>query len=124
MVGTEFLMREQDEVRGGGMWIYRDAKVSGHVQREGKAHEEKKNVGYPQHFKLQMKTYVEATVNKVDVLKAREVKRAVAIYNVLKDDLYRFERAFLGRVDVPGSSYNIQNLFHVEGYFSVKVTPL
>lgn len=73
---------------------------------------------------MQRKTYVEATVNKVDVLKAREVKREVVIYNVLKDDLYRFERAFMGRVKVPGSSYNIQKLFHVEGYFSVKVTPL
>jgi hypothetical protein len=34
------------------------------------------------------------------------------------------KKAFVGEVKQPGMSYNIQNEFHMQGYFGVKVTPL
>ncbi|MCI37176.1 hypothetical protein A2U01_0058400, partial [Trifolium medium] len=36
----------------------------------------------------------------------------------------RLNKAFIGEVVHPGMSYNIQNHFHSQGYFGVKVTPL
>ncbi|GAU45707.1 hypothetical protein TSUD_86830 [Trifolium subterraneum] len=41
-----------------------------------------------------------------------------------KEDMERLSRAFIGEVVHPGMSYNIQNAFHRQGYFGVKVTPL
>ncbi|GAU24569.1 hypothetical protein TSUD_149100 [Trifolium subterraneum] len=41
-----------------------------------------------------------------------------------KEDLERLKKAFVGVVRQPGLSYNIQNEFHIQGYFGVKVTPL
>ncbi|PNX66430.1 hypothetical protein L195_g055089 [Trifolium pratense] len=34
------------------------------------------------------------------------------------------QKAFVGEVAKPGMTYNIQNAFHSQGYFGVKVTPL
>lgn len=36
----------------------------------------------------------------------------------------RFEKAFIGRVCIPGTAYNIQNYLEMEGIFAIKVTPL
>ncbi|XP_058749527.1 uncharacterized protein LOC131622508 [Vicia villosa] len=45
-------------------------------------------------------------------------------YNSTEENLERFKRAFVGVIVNPGMSYNIQTSFEVEGYFSIKVTPL
>ncbi|MCI23962.1 hypothetical protein A2U01_0045145, partial [Trifolium medium] len=34
------------------------------------------------------------------------------------------KNAFTGVVVNPGSTYNIQNEFHMQGYFGIKITPL
>lgn len=36
----------------------------------------------------------------------------------------RFEKVYIVKVVIPGSSYNMQRNFHSEGYFSLKVTHL
>lgn len=36
----------------------------------------------------------------------------------------RFDKAYVGRVCLPGSAYNIQNYLEMEGVFAIKVTPL
>lgn len=36
----------------------------------------------------------------------------------------RFRKAFVGKVIIPGSSYNMQGCFEIEGIFSVKLTPM
>lgn len=100
------------------------ANISGQSQREGKALVEKKAYGSVHHSKNMGRTYAEVAINKAVEVSAKEVKKASISFNVLKCDLKRFDRAFTGKVKFIGSTYNIQNLFHVEGYFSVKVTPL
>jgi hypothetical protein len=45
-------------------------------------------------------------------------------YEADESDLLRLKKAFVGVVAQPGMSYNIQNIFHTQGYFGVKVTPL
>ncbi|PNX93753.1 hypothetical protein L195_g016912 [Trifolium pratense] len=51
-------------------------------------------------------------------------KRVVVSYEAEKEDMLRLKKAFIGVVINPGMSYNIQNAFHTEGYFGIKVTPL
>ncbi|XP_058774259.1 uncharacterized protein LOC131648526 [Vicia villosa] len=36
----------------------------------------------------------------------------------------RLSKAFVGRVKVPGSAYNIQTQFEMEGFFTIKATPM
>jgi hypothetical protein len=45
-------------------------------------------------------------------------------FDVEKKDMEKLQKAFVGEVSQPGMSYNIQNAFHRQGYFGVKVTPL
>lgn len=40
------------------------------------------------------------------------------------EELSRFAKSYKGVVGNPGQSYTIQEMFHSEGYFYVKVTPL
>ncbi|PNX71430.1 hypothetical protein L195_g027309, partial [Trifolium pratense] len=55
----------------------------------------------------------------------REKQNTAAFsFEAEKDDMERLKKAFVGEVDQPGMSYNIQNAFHRQGYFGVKVTPL
>lgn len=35
-----------------------------------------------------------------------------------------FEKAYVGRVCIPGSAYNVQNHLEMEGVFAIKVAPL
>ncbi|MCH80280.1 hypothetical protein A2U01_0001046 [Trifolium medium] len=51
-------------------------------------------------------------------------KHVVLSYEAEKEELLRLEKAFVGIVEHPGMTYNIQNVFHSQGYFGVKVTPL
>jgi hypothetical protein len=48
----------------------------------------------------------------------------VLSYEAEKNDMMRFQKAFVGVVANPGTTYNIQNAFHMQGYFGVKITPL
>jgi hypothetical protein len=45
-------------------------------------------------------------------------------FEVEKGVMDRYQKAFVGEVLQPGMTYNIQNAFHRQGYFGVKVTPL
>ncbi|MCH88317.1 RNA recognition motif, partial [Trifolium medium] len=45
-------------------------------------------------------------------------------YEAEKEDLLRLNKSFIGEVVQPGMTYNIQDTFHSQGYFGVKVTPL
>ncbi|CAI8613624.1 unnamed protein product [Vicia faba] len=40
------------------------------------------------------------------------------------ENLARFEKTFVGIVENPGMTYNIQESFNLEGYFNIKATPL
>ncbi|XP_058741575.1 uncharacterized protein LOC131613953 [Vicia villosa] len=45
-------------------------------------------------------------------------------FNVESSDLKHFEKAYVGIVETPGMTFDIQEAFHSEGYFRVKATPL
>lgn len=45
-------------------------------------------------------------------------------YNSKKKELARFKKAFIDIVVNPVMYYNIQTSFKIEGYFTIKVTPL
>ncbi|XP_058732902.1 uncharacterized protein LOC131604483 [Vicia villosa] len=46
------------------------------------------------------------------------------IYKSEEEDKKRFQKAFIGRVLMPGSAYNLQSYMEMEGIFAVRVTPL
>ena len=45
-------------------------------------------------------------------------------YNSKKKELARFKKAFMDIMVNPVMYYNIQTSFKIEGYFTIKVTPL
>jgi hypothetical protein len=51
-------------------------------------------------------------------------QKVVLSYEAEASEMGRFHKAFTGVVIDPGSTYNIQNAFHSQGYFGEKVTPL
>jgi hypothetical protein len=64
-------------------------------------------------------------VKKSDGLKVDGNQSRVAFeFEVGDKELERFNKAFVGVTAEAGMSYNIQNAFHAQGYFGVKVTPL
>lgn len=38
--------------------------------------------------------------------------------------MVRFEKAFVGVVETGGMTYNVQESLNIEGYFTIKATPL
>jgi hypothetical protein len=50
--------------------------------------------------------------------------RTILSYEAEKQVLQKLKKAFVGEVKQPGMTYNVQNEFHMQGYFGVKVTPL
>jgi hypothetical protein len=51
-------------------------------------------------------------------------QKVVLSYEVEKVDMNNYLKAFVGVASNPGSTYNIQEAFHAQGYFGVKITPL
>ncbi|KAI5416726.1 hypothetical protein KIW84_041665 [Lathyrus oleraceus] len=45
-------------------------------------------------------------------------------FDVAKEEMKMFEKSYVGKVLYPRSMYNMQRIFHSEGYFKLKVTPL
>ncbi|PNY01681.1 hypothetical protein L195_g024982 [Trifolium pratense] len=45
-------------------------------------------------------------------------------YRAAVEDLQSLKKALVGTVVQPGMSYNIQEEFHMQGYFGIKITPL
>ena len=45
-------------------------------------------------------------------------------FTIEDQNFSRFKKAFVGKVLSPGMTYNIQNIFHAQGYFAIKVTPM
>jgi hypothetical protein len=51
-------------------------------------------------------------------------QKVVLSYEVEKSVMGNYLKAFIGVAANPGTTYNIQEAFHSQGYFGVKVTPL
>lgn len=68
-------------------------------------------------------SYVDAVSNRVLKEDTRTEAEAFS-YEAKEVDINRLKKAFVGVVHQSGMSYNIQNSFELEGYFSIKVTPL
>jgi hypothetical protein len=51
-------------------------------------------------------------------------QKVILKYEAEKKEMERLSKSFVGIVTNPGTTYNIQNAFHSQGYFGVKVTPL
>jgi hypothetical protein len=63
-------------------------------------------------------------VRRDSIEKQEEDERHIFLsYEAEQEDLLRCQKAFIGVVAQPGMSYNIQEAFHREGYFGVKITP-
>jgi hypothetical protein len=73
---------------------------------------------------LVMNSY--AQVVKRDRLEkqASGANRILFSYEAAQEDMDRLHKAFVGDVAQSGMSYNIQEAFHMQGYFGVKVTPM
>jgi hypothetical protein len=69
-------------------------------------------------------SYAQA-VRKGDVSNRGSFKQKVFLsYEAEKNAIDKYAKAFVGVAANPGMTYNIQNAFHAQGYFGVKVTPL
>jgi hypothetical protein len=78
----------------------------------------------PFQYREKKRSYAQV-VRKVNCEKqGNENHRISMSYEAEKEDLERYQKAFVGKVAQSGMSYNIQESFHREGYFGVKVTPL
>jgi hypothetical protein len=53
-----------------------------------------------------------------------DLQRVFYKYESEKKEVDRLLKTFIGVAANPGTTYNIQNAFHSQGYFGVKVTPL
>ncbi|PNY11622.1 hypothetical protein L195_g008233 [Trifolium pratense] len=51
-------------------------------------------------------------------------KKSAFSFVAEKQIIQNLQKAFVGVVEHPGMSYNIQEAFHMQGYFGVKITPL
>ncbi|MCH89313.1 hypothetical protein A2U01_0010208, partial [Trifolium medium] len=70
------------------------------------------------------RTYAHAVRDGRQSKQGVDHKHITVSYEAEKDDMLRLKKAFIGEVLHSGMSYNIQNQFHRQGYFGVKVTPL
>lgn len=72
---------------------------------------------------MEIKSYAESLSNSVHKKDQRlEVTRLC--YDAKEVDMVRLKKAFVGVAHQSIMSYNIQNYFEIESYFSIKVTPL
>lgn len=53
-----------------------------------------------------------------------KVEARVLFITSKKENRLRFEKAYIGRVIIPGTAYNIQSKFEMEGMFAIRVTPM
>jgi DNA phosphorothioation-dependent restriction protein DptG len=51
-------------------------------------------------------------------------KKVILKYEAEEKEVARLLKSYVGEAVSPGTTYNIQNAFHSQGYFGVKVTPL
>jgi hypothetical protein len=78
----------------------------------------------PLQFKEAKRSYAQIVRKDYNENQGEEEHRIVLSYEAEKDDLLHYQKSFVGLVAQPGMSYNIQEAFHREGYFGVKITPL
>jgi hypothetical protein len=83
---------------------------------------EQKNIKNPR--KEAFGSYAQVVRSDGHMIQGRDKQNSVLSYVAEKDDVQRLKKCFIGEVIHPGSSYNIQNAFHSQGYFGVKVTRL
>ncbi|XP_058768565.1 uncharacterized protein LOC131642306 [Vicia villosa] len=70
-------------------------------------------------------SYNHVMVNPMAARNSVECEGVDAEFRTEKDETWlKLKKAYVGVVKNPGSSYNIQNHFFLEGYFDVKVSPL
>jgi hypothetical protein len=69
-------------------------------------------------------SYANAVVTGKESIPSKPDQRVFMSFEVEKGVMDRYQKAFVGEVLQPGMTYNIQNAFHRQGYFGVKVTPL
>jgi hypothetical protein len=75
-------------------------------------------------FKNEGRSYAQAVRRDSSKKQGEGEQHVFLSYEADQEDLLRCQKAFIGVVAQPGMSYNIQEAFHMEGYFGVKVTPL
>lgn len=72
-----------------------------------------------------MRCFAEVVGNKVNHTKSFFWKPITHWeFKSKEEHLKRLKKAFVGIVVILGTSYNIQSIFKIEGYFSIKVSPL
>jgi hypothetical protein len=74
-------------------------------------------------FPLEGRSYAQA-IGREKSMKHVGVQHIILSYEAGQKDMERLKKAFIEVVAQPGMSYNIQEAFHREGYFGVKITPL
>jgi hypothetical protein len=102
---------------------YRRSRIrNGDVQRHRSLSRTDNQVN--QQLKETKQSYALAVKQGKEVKKYNTPKHVMLYFEAAKEDMSRLKKAFIGEVIQPGMSYNIQNAFHRQAYFGVKVTPL
>jgi hypothetical protein len=101
-----------------------DRKVVGGHQRFGESKGEENQSLSRHQRKENNNSYANVVKNGKETTTNRISNRVLMSFEAEKEVVDRFKKAFVGEVIQPGMSYNIQNAFHRQGYFGVKITPL
>ncbi|MCI08394.1 hypothetical protein A2U01_0029471, partial [Trifolium medium] len=114
----------------------REERNSRYTQREGGNVHGRREERHEHHVEKMRKNQKDATYRKdeksyaqaVQGEKLRNQRRIIQAprwsYTVGKDTLLSLQKSYVGEVVHPGMSYNIQDEFHRQGYFGIKITPL
>jgi hypothetical protein len=92
--------------------------------RKGEGHRPFHKTVQPLNLKEPKSSYAQVVRKTKCEKQGEEFHRICLSYEADKEDLKRYQKAFIGKVAQSGMTYNIQEAFHREGYFGVKVTPL
>ncbi|MCH85835.1 hypothetical protein A2U01_0006687, partial [Trifolium medium] len=125
-VNLSRFQRREEHKRSNDMDVERKGIGGNQNLKHNRQQQSSKYVGHHfNHDRQNVKNTYAHVVRTGEVLNQGGRQQHIALsYEAVKDDFLRLQKAFIGVVAHPGMSYNIQNAFHSQGYFGVKVTPL
>lgn len=84
-----------------------------------------KNVGVQNGF--QRRSYAQTVRGEQEDIGKKQLRKILFAHlehDMEEEDMIRFHKDFMGVVENPGDTYNIQERFNKEGYFGIKVAPM
>ncbi|XP_058734163.1 uncharacterized protein LOC131605882 [Vicia villosa] len=94
------------------------------IKRDGWRGKEIRRVAISVEQNRSFSSYAEAVGGTAKEQAGKEVEKVVLNFQSNSDVRSRLDKAYVGKVCIPGSAYNVQTHMEMEGVFAIKVTPL